>query len=341
MLGLVSGSQAFVGFDSLQESEQVEVEGLWQEPKRPKPSQADKTRKRVEALKQKINDNVDNTVENMRLKNEKRMGHRLESMFQGKGLGGGAVEDSVALSQAAPAQITVERSFGPRTKTSTLALVGGFTNFQVDKKGNSHTRLADNDYSSHAAFAVEFSRHLINAEVGLGFGHASLKFDDNPYSFDRGYYAGPGYGYQEREISGKIMSFYLSGKFYLSEGAVRPFISAEVGFSRLNLDFDGSNNLSDGSFQPYGGYGDETHAASYVNAGAGMGMAIALTDNFGLVVQGKAAKNFAGDDSKRQDFRQYYSGHHYINDQEVLRSLGDQIANATRLEVTVGATVAF
>ena len=125
MLGLVSGSQAFVGFDSLQESEQVDVYGDYPERRQPKPTQADKTRRRVEALKQKINDNVDNTVENMRLKNEKRMGHQLESMFQGKGLGDGAVEDSVALSQAAPAQITVERSFGPRTKTLHAFFSGG------------------------------------------------------------------------------------------------------------------------------------------------------------------------------------------------------------------------
>ncbi|MCY4643538.1 MAG: hypothetical protein OXB88_02880 [Bacteriovoracales bacterium] len=311
------------------DSEQVDVDGLYNRPK-PAPTAADRTRERIKDLKKRINNKVDDTVENMRLKQEEQMGRRLENMFTGKGL------NDRPQQAASVKKAPVAKDEG--LEEISLYIWAG----QSDLSVSNSSGFSNRRHSSNGSFRLEVSGELSpRVDIGVALGYNALSFDENPYSFDR-----LSFGYSERGISGDILSADLRGRFYLMKrkGKVHPFVSGFMGFSRLNLDYDRGRNpygwLPYNSYSLYDRYGNETWSSSFMSAGIGVGLKMDFSKTFGLMAHGEFAQNF-GRNKDHGDFRQMAFGHHYINEQMVLEDLSSQIEGGSQVNVFLGMRLAF
>ena len=294
------------------DSEQLDVDGVWNT--RPRPTAAGRTKRRVEKLKQKINDQVDNTIEHERLKQEQQLGKRLDNMFKG-GVNGG---DSVTTTQAAPYTVAKTRSWW--SESSAITLSGGFSSMNVSDKDY----LAKNSYSSNYSFKTEFSGQVApHIEIGLGIGHTSVNFKRKSY-YDHDW---------GRGISGDILSVNLLGRFYFSNHKIiRPFISTSVGFNRLALNYDNDNYYNGGNHF----YEDEGEfSQTYISTAAGAGVLLQFANGLGLMAQGQFTKNFGGKDD--EGFRYSYYG----DEQAILKDLGKQISNGGQFDITLGVIITF
>ena len=160
------------------DSEQIDVDGIYQEPQSIRTTPADRTRQRAEELKRKVNDRVDNTIENMRYQDEQRMSNRLENMFKGKGLVDDKKEDSVSATQAAPAKSVQVVEKAPQEKTVSIGLLGGFSNVSLSDPDH----LSHGNDSNNGAFMLELSGQISpRVDIGLGLGYTSIQFDENPF----------------------------------------------------------------------------------------------------------------------------------------------------------------
>ena len=353
VLGTGGAKTAFAQEDfDVYNSEQIDVDGLYKE--RPKPTASDRTRQKAQKLKKQTDERIDNTIENMRLEEEKRIGKRLENMFKGKGLADGdsAAHQGDSVMGARPAavkkqQTTSNDSDYHSDKTVSIAVLGGFNHMSLPNSN----RFSTNNYSGEGVFVLELSGFVTpRIDVGIGISHASLSFEENPTYVGYSYgaqYTTPYPPYNGREISGRIISADLRGRFYFTTGKIRPFICGGLGFNRLSLEYRrGVNGLGNYDRPFYDNYGREGYVSSYMDASAGIGMIIQFNNNFGLLAQSRFSRNFDFDknSSKDQDFR-YQSGvgggPGYINDQVVLENLGGQVKDSTQINVTLGIISSF
>ena len=316
-------------------SEQVEVDGQWNDvPKPQKPTPADHTRKAAEELKRKTNEWVDNTVEKERLQAEKGIANKIKNMFQGK-----RPQKQAKKQEAVPVPKVEERN--PRG--TSISFTGGISHLMIsDDQG-----LSTSDYTPKGSFAFELSKRVSpQVDLGLGVSYNSFKFSKNPYPFNRNNYNyyGTGLGYyQDRAISGRILSLHLMGKFYLTEGEVQPFISGLFGYNGLMLEYD---RQIENTYNFYPSYGREkSYTDSYINTGLGTGVIIYFSENFGGIIEGNFTKNFAVDfknDKESSDYRQHpSSGYNYIDDRSVLTNLGEEIKDGIQLDITLGIIASF
>ena len=331
------GSPDRVG--SAYNSSPVTVTGRW--------SESDRTSKRVRQLKRKIDDAVDNTVENMRLSNEERLGNQLESMFKGGALTSARKSDRVSVSQASPERISIrENNFFGDGKTS-VGVFGGVSNLYVADE----EVLGENDYFSNSSFSLEFSQKLNSqVDLGLGLGYSSMRFKKSSYLYGD-YYSSytQFYGEPYSLISGNIFSADVRGRFYLSEkGFFNPFIAGNFGFNYLTLGYDklsssgdhyGDDYYSNGYSSPYCSYygcslseQQIDHSSTFASGGVGLGIVLNFSKRVGLIFQGSYNKNFGGTTDEP-----LYSS----QSQEVLDDLGRQISKGSQVKFNLGVMASF
>ena len=176
--------------------------------------------------------------------------------------------------------------------------------------------------------------------MGFGFNFAQLKTND--FGGDNGYMNQPfGMGYNAqyggREIQYRTMGIDLYGKFFITRGErFRPYIGAGLGFNRASMKY--AQNDSYSGFNQFGNqqqFGNENFQNTYATGTVMIGTEVMVTRQFGVLVEGAAGSGFSSLSSQ--------SAKNSANspDQARLKTLGNEIINATALSIFAGGVITF
>lgn len=320
-------------------------------------SMAERTRKQMERIRRRHNEKVENAIENMRLKEEERIGKKLDNMFKTGSLNNSS-SDRVSVAQSAPAPRSVSRrSSWFAGESSSFTLSAGIRNIQA----SNGRLLGENGYTGTGSLGMEFARTFYpRVDAGLSVSYTAMRFkDDNLLYHGGGYWHGSSSDWGP-QIDGDIASLEFVGRFYLTrDGLFRPFMTAAAGINYLSLRYTGQDygNYSSHGYGYGYGYGynrygqdintGEGEGSLYGNTKLGLGVSFSFSRDFGLIAQGSFSKNF---NTAGRDNRYHYNGYsryhgygrsHRDYRSEILKDLSDQIANGSQYDLTFGVMALF
>ena len=329
--------------DSVLDSEQIDVDGEWNEAvdeKTPQELLEDARRKSELKNVKMITKEIENLkvparqVKKIKQDEKKDLQSRIANVF---GNGTDSKEDKVKVVQAAPVKVEAtvsSKKFGENQfKITPMA---GLVHIQGD----------DNAYESKLAFSLT-GESMIGSRFsfGVGVNYASMnlkdphhQYNNNNYNLNQYNYMNSSYrsvfGNEGRELSYAHFTLEMNSKvFILTSSRVRPYFGVAVGYNRTGLTFKDQQEYVD---HQYGiTYGAEEFNSSYFSGKAMLGTEISFTDNIGAVLEASYSKGLgAGFD--------YESKLAIENrDQQRLNELGKELENADFLSIMGGVQASF
>jgi opacity protein-like surface antigen len=244
-------------------------------------------------------------------------------------------EDKVTTQASAPApapvvETKVEAS-GPQNAFEEIKLIPfvGVNSYQ-GKKEKLETEVA-------AGVNLESN---VNERFSMGVGFRFEKFNTDDYAnnnqFNNPYFNSYTsiFGLNSRNIAFQNYGFDFYGKFFITRGQrFRPYIGGGVGYNRMSLKYEDSNQTF--SFDPRFNYGREEFSTSFLSAALSAGSEVLITQNIGIIAELKYSRGFGSSNSSSTVNSVNYP------DQKRLEELADDIIEANTMSLFLGTVITF
>lgn len=222
--------------DEVLNSEQIDIDGTFEERRESAADRIAKLRKRLERQNEEM---MNKKIENERIKSEKKLERKLRKAFTGQR------SDRVRLQQAAPQRIAAPAPVAAPKKIKRTAITPSL--------GLSST-LGDDNAESKLNFGIT-AEHAVheNVSIGLGIGYSKLELDQRTninqlgFNFNQGQAQDVDYDYQRLNIN-------INSKFYFTglDSKFRPYVGAGLGYNRVTVR---DVNETDNCIQENGNFG--------------------------------------------------------------------------------------
>lgn len=303
--------------DSILNSDQIDIDGAFEQPRESASQRIEKMRKQLEKKNEEM---VSKRIEDMRIKEEQKLAKKLQKAFNGGNLGN---VDEVSTVQAAPAKVVAAAPVVEETKEeikrNKISPTFGVTNFSGDKI----------DFESKMTIGIQ-GESLLNDHISLGLGisYAAMDIQDQTNTF--GGYNNLGRG---REINFTAMNVDLLGKFYITgaDRKIRPYVGGGLGYARSSLKYAQNDPMV------FNGYniGDESQKFSNFTGSISTGAEVNFTNTVGLSVDLKYARALTSGFSTETGTTNQNS------DQLRLENLGQEIEDSNQISVGAGLVIKF
>jgi hypothetical protein len=309
--------------DEVLNSEQIDIDGQM----RPRKTEADHLANQRKQLEQKNEDMTRKKIEDMRMKEEKKISKKLQRAFN-QGLGpvdgdGGEEAEEYSSSSSKhhgkPGGLRLTPFFG-------FADING-ENIEFQSK------------FSGGLYVEGPVSEWIN--IGGGFSYTSVELQEYDQSYGSSYYGHPGgsgynnyYYMGNREMDCTLWTVDMYGKFFFTDwGWARPY-----GVGTLSYDYNKFKYKDSVPPPPvaYGGiyYGEEQYTSTYFSGALGLGMMFNFNKSFGMGIEFKYKQSLmdASETSKQPVTNP---------DQENLARVGNAFQNAKQYLINVGFSFIF
>ncbi len=339
-LGLLLGASTFAQ-DSLVadidqnvlNQQQIDVDGQFSRP--------DPLEKMRNDLAKQHNKMVDQKINNMRIKSEKKLGQDLMKAFSGELQ---PVVDTVQTGQAAVVKAEVKPVDNDANKEMRIIPQIGYSAISGET-----IRGEMMDFESKINIGIQFDADVHNhISVGVGVGYQALDITD----FSNSYYSNQFYDtygsnmnwYSNmygtgRELNSKQLSVDITSKFYATgkDARFRPYIGLGVGFAHLMLSYANTAQTQAPMTASYGAitYGNEQFSSNFITGSIALGTLVNFSSTIGMNIELAYSKGVTSSFSEN-------SGQVMQNfDQLRLNELGDGMSSADVASVKAGLTVGF
>ncbi len=314
--------------DDVLESDVLDVDGILRKRKKT-PTRAERMASKRKNLEKRNEDLMHKNIEDVRIKEEKRMTDRLRTIFSGvRPVKKKKQQDTVTVVHAAPmkSEVKVEPVVEERNELFKLNPYFGLTSITGDNF----------DYESSALFGIN-AESLVSDHFGIGINFAYTKMEislknDNYYYYN--HYPTYYNTINNRDVEYKHMKLDLVGKYYVTtKRRFMPYLGMGVGFNRSNLRYTDDRERQQTNNGYY--YGEEEFITNYISGSAMVGTDVNITENVGINVELKYSRGFtSGFKNKSAD---EYQGPY----QKTLEKLGGQINDADFFSAIAGLVVTF
>lgn len=223
-------------------SDQIDIDGTFK-----KESAADRVAKMRKKLEQQNSQMVQKKIEDIRIKQEEELAHKLKKAFQGnlQGMDQDDTGDSIDTVQAAPQRVVApmpEFDAAEEEKIYQVIPYAGGKVFNSDKVDN---------FSSNSDVGVTLETMLTERiSIGFRFGHTTMDFTDKDTYLSNV----NSYNYQNLNVKYKNLAAGIQSKFFFTTSRFRPFIALGANYNRTTLDLDNSVNNNNGCYNYGYGY---------------------------------------------------------------------------------------
>ena len=271
------------------DSEDIDIDGTFN-----KPTEADRMRKSRENLEKQNKDMVDKKIEDIRLREEKKLGKKLKKAFSSGNLND--LNNKKEKKPAPPPPPVVKATPKKKVKKNAVIPYLGFSFFEG----------SDVDYESSTSFGIGIETFLTEQmSLGIGFSYISMEIQDrcnsgshypSPYdypftrsstyyrTFCNDYYTLHFPNDQGRIIEYSKMAFDIIGKYFLKlESKIMPYIGFGLGYNRISADYQkGADEPYRGTAPPYYHFKEEGYNAGQMMGIGIFGAEITFTDRIGM-----------------------------------------------------------
>lgn len=313
--------------DSFFNSEQIDISGTFQKPKRK--SQADKMAEMRRKLEEQNEEIVRKKIEDTRIQAERELTKKIQNM-----LGGNAnALDEVSTGQAGIAKShTTQKVVETNVSENKLKVTPYGTYMNINGENL--------DYESSMGLGVKVSALITpHFDLGIGFSYAKFELEDDINSIYSGYNYFPGYYNvygQGRKIDMDLMSLDIHGKYYIiADRAIKPYVGMGLGINRLNLEYEQNDRVANSFYSYY--YGQEEFEDTYLSGILLFGTDIEINQSFGVNLEGRYVKGFGGGtDDEGNIFNPAIN-----RDQVILNDQGSRIKEANQFSLNFGMFMSF
>jgi hypothetical protein len=323
LLAQGSGDALLDETDDVLSSEEIDVDGNFKRKK----TAADRLAEQRKRLEQRNQDMVSKKIEDIRMREERKLAKKLRSAFSGDNF-----SDDVSLQQSAaivsaPAPIAAEEK-----EETTIKVIpyGGIMNISSQKDGKNI------DFESNVSTGISVETMVSKKiSVGVGFNFASLEIEE----IDPDFFGGSSCGFygcnslDGRELNYKRMGFEINSKFFFIQGKkILPYAGLALVYNRTHLEYeDQPQNYSGFGFQ---NLGDEEFRSSYVSGAALVGAEIRFGQTIGAILEFRYQKAIS------DGFNTSSAGSQSL-DQDRLDALGAAIEESDSTAIRAGLVVHF
>lgn len=253
--------------DQVVHTDEINLDGFYKKKK--KKSAADKIQKLRRELEEKHEQMMRKNVEDMRLKEERRIAKKIQKALEGQI----KAMDEINSIQSAPARSEVVAPVVPQGPQldNKVSVQTGFKTITGDQK----------EWTAGLNFdAVVETKVSDRVDVGISVGYMGMTIGDQDLASNRGYSCGysgcysTGYYYSANdEISYNEFNFGGHAKFYFSRAAkIKPFLSlgTKVHFGNFKIE------------NPRDSFNNTELSYRYVSGGATLGAEVNFAKEFGV-----------------------------------------------------------
>ena len=345
-------------FESSLDSDEIDIDGSFEQP-----TAADRRRRQREQLEREHSEMVDKKIEDMRIKEERKIGRKLKKAFRTgnfKELSddeeGGRRRRKQAAQSAPPAPKPASEMWRKNAVHSRL----GFFSFQGEAE---HGGKADVDFNSRASLGTSIETLLSEGMVlSVGFTYITMEVEDGcdpmygggfgyyqPGYGNWGFYGGTGgpainrfncrsylgfYGGGGRTIEYSGYTFDMVSKILLrSDEKIRPYIGFGMAYTKATLNYENNDPWTE---YPNLGWGNEVYSMGYLSGIGVAGGEISLTPLLGIGLEFRYAKSLTdlGGKSRKPKW-----GIH--PDRRRLENVGDSIQSSHQVGIFASLMVKF
>lgn len=326
--------------DDVLNSEQIDIDGTFEERRESAADRIAKLRKRLESQNEEM---MQKKIEGERIKSEKKLEKKLRRAFTGN-----SNSDRVTIRQAAPQKLAAAAPVVAPKKIKRTAITPSI---------GVSTSLGEDNAESKINFGVNIE-HAVheNVSVGFGIGYSQLEFDDRTSNVDP-------FGFSNQDAKQDVdyeyqrLNINLNSKFYLTglDSKFRPYVGAGIGYNRVtvsdvnegdnciqengNFGFNNNPNCSNGTLLGFNQVEQDTELTDSVfSATANIGTNILFTDMVGMNINFSYTKfitsAFDGneDDAASASLRP---------DEENTRKIGKAISEDSVAGISAGVVIKF
>lgn len=315
--------------DTILNSEQIDIDGQF----RRKKLDAKKLAKMRKKIEKKHEEMIQQKIEDIRLRDELRLGQKLEMAFSG----GSQNSDSINMGQAGVAKQSINGLLPSQildTKKNRVVPSMGMINVNGE-----NTKF--DSLNGKVDFETRIKDRFL---VGLSVGYADIDIKDvNPKyntasSFNNfNYFNNFNNGFTNlntgREMNYKQLDITVNSKFYvLKNQRIKPFVGLGLGYRRATLKYTSANPY----FTQVLGQSleDAEYIGNYVTGEANIGADINITSTIGARLAVNYAKGLT-------ESSQNVSNVNQSQDQYDVDNVGREIEKASMLGVSAGLVIGF
>lgn len=331
--------------DDVLNSEQIDIDGTFEERRESAADRIAKLRKRLESQNEEM---MQKKIEGERIKSEKKLEKKLRRVFTGQ-----SNTDRISTRQAAPQKlVAVAPVAAPRKIKRTAVIPSLGVSQTLSDNGNSESKI-------DLGLNIEHSVHE-NVAVGFGIGYSKMQFDD-PYSdlFGNQFGLQPtaaaeGEDTKDYDYEYSRINVNLNTKFYFTglDSKFRPYVGAGLGYNRVTVSDTNPNddcNQTNGNFggcniNSGNGFGfqnpdqDTEISDSMVSATANIGTNLLFNDMVGMNINFSYTKflTSAFDNNENDALLNSFN-----SNEEKIRGVGKSISEDSVAGISAGVVIQF
>ncbi|MEK6624371.1 MAG: hypothetical protein AABY86_05360 [Bdellovibrionota bacterium] len=346
--------------DDVLASPQIDVDGTLN-----KKTEADRMQELRKRMEKQHEEMVQKKIEDIRMKEEQRLGTKLRSAFNGAP----AATDEVSTAAAAPQKIETQApvpaptpaeeqpsfkiipSYGVKNIAGDSIDLESKINGQISLEAMVSPRISvgvtagytslDMTSLSQTGYGSAYGYNYNNSSYYNNFTNYYAPYYGTSYGFNNNFYNQNyynTYGVSGREMTYEQWSLEMNSKFFVvSAGRIRPYLGLGVSYNRATLNYKEAADPNAANYQWNGfSLGDEQFRTSFVGGTAILGSEIYFTKNFGLNLDVRYARAITSGINNQTG-----NTFAYNPDQAKLEQIGKEIQETNTFSLNAGILLAF